>query len=98
MDKFFDPCFDIVMNWASHFGKPRFNKILSLILKILGKEHLYCSRPETLSSTPENLLHLKCMVQTSYSDGFYMLYFPNFKFFDYSLDRIELLAKKEVSD
>ena len=46
MDKSFDPYFDILMNWASHFGKPqKFTRILSLILVIFGKDNLYFTRP-----------------------------------------------------
>ena len=41
MDKFFDPNFDILLNRATE----NFTKILSLILKIFGKENLYFTRP-----------------------------------------------------
>ena len=51
MDKLFDPYFDILMNWASRFEKPKFNekftKFFSLIFKIFGKQVciLYFTRP-----------------------------------------------------
>ena len=49
-----DPYFDILMNWEA---TEKFTKILSLILKIFGKENLSFM----LSSTLEKLFHLECL-------------------------------------
>ena len=79
MDKFFYPHFDILMNWASHFETPQ---------KSLPKFYLYFWR--YLEKKIFILLDLisffhtgkpvssRMLVEVLCSDGFHMLYVPNF--------------------
>ena len=81
MDKFFDPYFKILRNWANHFEKPQKNspKILSLILEIFRKENLYCTLlKHFLRQWKTCFIPSVGIVETSYSDGFYPIYVPNF--------------------
>ena len=79
MDKFLEPCFDILMNWASYFENPheKFTKLLSLICKISRKKSVTYLTLITFFHTGK-LVSSRVFVETWYSEGFYMLYIPNF--------------------
>ena len=79
MGKFFDRYYDILMNWASHIEKlQKVYQNCMFTFKVIWKRKFVFYQSLIVFFHTGKLVSSWVLVETSYSDGFYMLHVPNF--------------------